>query len=257
MKKLDKGRSESIKSAYDAAGERLIFLDYDGTLVPFAAQPERALPGAGIIRLLDKLSAKPQNTVVIISGRDKAFLERIFGDMNVTLVAEHGYFVRKPGMPWKALSLIENRWKSDVYNVLIRFTSMFQGSFIEEKETAIAWHYRNCVIQPTPVLIETARSAIRQVTDGFNIEMLEGKKVVEVRQKTVNKGTTAVSLLQEISPDFILALGDDLTDEILFSALPESAVTIKVGVGSSVAKYSCPGQENVADFLGLLLGKIA
>jgi trehalose 6-phosphate synthase/phosphatase len=156
-------------------------------------------------------------------------------------------------MPWQAMSRIENRWKAGVHEELIRFTARFQGSFIEEKETGIAWHYRNCVIQPSPVLIETAKSALREVTAGFTVELLEGKKVIEVKEKMVNKGTTAVSLVQEKSPDFILALGDDLTDELLFTALPESAFTIKVGTGSSYARYFCPGQEDVAVFLGMLI----
>ena len=253
IKMLDDELSQRIKSDFDTASRRIIFLDYDGTLVPFASCPDAALPGRDLIHILEELSSNDQNTIVIISGRDRKFLDNVFGNMNITLVAEHGFFIRRPEMSWRAELLIENHWKTRAWEVLSRFCELFTGSFVEEKETALAWHYRNCSNQPTSVLIVSLKLLLEQFTEGFNTEILEGNKVVEVREKFITKGSAACELLQGDTYNFILAIGDDITDEDLFRAIPSAAYSIKVGSGSTHAKYFCSSQENVAGLLTLLL----
>jgi len=255
MKILDQKIFQRIKAEYDNAAVRVLFLDYDGTLVPFADQPEAALPGKQVIGLLEELASIKQNTIVIISGRDRYFLDKVFSNMDLTLVAEHGFFIRKPGKEWKTESRLNNNWKSGVREVMFRYRKKFPGSMIEEKESTLAWHYRNCAIVPTIPDIEFLKILLSHVFNGHPVELLEGSKVVEVRKQYTTKGSAAIQLLKEKIPGFIIAIGDDLTDEDLFRVLPEEAFTIKVGGGSSFAKYFCSGQENVATMLSLLLGK--
>jgi trehalose 6-phosphate synthase/phosphatase len=76
-----------------------------------------------------------------------------------------------------------------------------------------------------------------------------GNKIVEVRPAGVVKGSTARFFLQQRDFDFILAAGDDVTDEDLFKSLPDHANTIKVGMGRSFAKYSAPSYKEVRTLL--------
>ena len=80
---------------YRQAARRVIFLDYDGTLVPFSRIPELAIPDVPTLRHLHLLAEDPKNRVVIISGRAKDFMEEWLGDLDVFLFAEHGAF-QKP-----------------------------------------------------------------------------------------------------------------------------------------------------------------
>ncbi len=244
---------DSIRQAYLKAEKRFFFLDYDGTLVPFANNPELALPDFETRRLLEKLSSVKGNTVVIISGRDRDFLSRIFDGMKLILIAEHGVFLRLPDKLWSNMSPINNRWKPIALAEFSKYVKMFPGAVVEEKESSIAWHFRNCRVFPTDVQLDTLNARLRKIESQFGIEILEGNHVIEIKEKNINKGIAANNLLLEANPDFILALGDDHTDEYLFRALPEVAFTIKVGLGSTNARYRCLGQDNVAELIHFLL----
>ena len=78
---------------------------------------------------------------------------------------------------------------------------------------------------------------------------MEGDKVVEIKNSEVNKGYAAEKWLVKDNYDFIFAVGDDWTDEDTFTAMPESAITVKVGEISSVAKYRIDSFRLVRDFL--------
>ncbi len=67
--------------------------------------------------------------------------------------------------------------------------------------------------------------------------MLEGNKVIEVRNTGVNKGTATMEWLTSHAPDFILGIGDDWTDEDVFRALPAAACSVRVGVATTAARY--------------------
>jgi len=86
---------DKIIGSFRKAKKPLLFLDYDGTLVPIRELPEMAVPDMQLISLAEKLAAV--SDVVIISGRDRDFLGKWFSNLDLTLVAEHGAFIRHPG----------------------------------------------------------------------------------------------------------------------------------------------------------------
>ena len=83
--------------------------------------------------------------------------------------------------------------------------------------------------------------------------MLEGKKVIEVRGAGVNKGSVAAALVLQLQPDFVLAIGDDQTDEDLFRSLPTSAYTVHVGTPFTSARFNLHQQQDVRPLLSELL----
>ncbi|MDI6654679.1 MAG: bifunctional alpha,alpha-trehalose-phosphate synthase (UDP-forming)/trehalose-phosphatase, partial [Candidatus Hydrothermarchaeota archaeon] len=93
---------------YKRAKRRLLFLDYDGTLVPLVDEPEEAAPSEEILSVLERLCN--QNTVVLTSGRDKRTLYNWFGKLQINLVAEHGIWVKEYASEWKSEE-ISSDWK--------------------------------------------------------------------------------------------------------------------------------------------------
>ncbi len=247
VKFINTSISLKINTTYKKAKHRILFLDYDGTLVPFAKYPELATLDRNTLDIVNKLSEDIKNQVVIISGRGKDFLEKQFDGANVTLVAEHGYFIKNANESWKATINSDPNWKEDIMPIFIEYVSRCNGTFIEEKTGSIAWHYRNTdadfALLRLHELKDDLAEIIRHKTD---FEILEGNKVLEVKNGRFDKGQAAVSLMKNRHFDFILAAGDDKTDEFLFKAIPDSANTIKVGLSPSHAKY------NISDFSGLL-----
>jgi trehalose 6-phosphate synthase/phosphatase len=86
------------------------------------------------------------------------------------------------------------------------------------------------------------------------VKAMKGQKTVEVKSLWANKGQVYSRLLHpDAVPDFIMAAGDDVTDEDLFAQLPESAWTIHVGRNQSRAKYYLSNPDEMVALLAELL----
>lgn len=252
QKKLtDSTEQAHLLSAFREASKRIIFLDYDGTLVGFNNDPALSIPDSSLYNLIEKLIALPQTKVVIISGRDGAFLEKYFGHYTLTLVAEHGMSVKEIGKEWSHATVINNEWMVNILPILETFSDNTPGTFIERKKNSLVWHYR----QTDPELGKQRAIELRTLLDSIisgEIEYLDGDKVIEVVNRNINKGVAVSTLIQKENYDFILAAGDDVTDEKMFAALPISAYTIKVGKRATEAAYSINSRKEFLKFLNQL-----
>lgn len=247
---LNKQDIEEIAYSYAHSSQRLILLDYDGTLVDIVSHPSLAVPTDELIGILRKLSNDPANTVFIISGRKRENLDTWLGHLNIGMIAEHGAFIRWPGNEWTQRAVPGHAWKKDALLVMERFTSAHPGSFIEEKEFAIAWHYRNL---GEMVARDAAREMYYQL-QSINVkpgaEVIHGHKVVEIRSRGANKGAAYSEVATLKKFDFVLAAGDDRTDEDLFYRLTgANEYTIRVGSAASFARYNVPEPKDVIRFL--------
>ena len=225
-------------SDYSKSKRRLILLDYDGTLVPFAEKPEKAKPDDELLRLLKALIDEPRNEVVIISGRDRRILEKWFNNLNVGLVAEHGVWIKEKGRDWTTIEPLRNDWKEEIRPILELYVDRTPGSFIEEKEFSLVWHYRKADPELGSVRARELRNALLHLTANLNLEVLEGSKVIEIKNAGINKGRAALHWISKEKWNFILAIGDDWTDEDVFAVLPQSAYSIRVGLTPSQAKFN-------------------
>jgi trehalose 6-phosphate synthase/phosphatase len=227
----------TLLQQYRSAGRRVLFLDYDGTLVPFASTPRQAGPDAELLALLLNLCADPLNDVVIVSGRPRRDLEEYFGRLPVAMVAEHGVWLRPNAGDWRMLKPITADWKERVRPILQLYVDRLPGALLEEKDFSLAWHYRRADPEQASVRAKELLDDLAGYTRNIDVQVLEGKKVLEVRNSGVTKGTAAREWLNDPAPDFVLAIGDDWTDEDLFAALPPSACSVRVGVANTAARF--------------------
>jgi trehalose 6-phosphate synthase/phosphatase len=239
-----------IVAKFTKASHRAIFLDYDGTLVPFSRIPELATPGAQTLKQLKSLAAYPENTIVLISGRDKIFLEEWFGALNVHLIAEHGAFQKSPGKEWECAIDPDQGWKSVFIPVLQRYTDRCNGSFVEEKFSSLAWHYRNSSPEIGAMRAKELKEELRTLVAHENkLHVIEGNMVVEIKKTGYDKGIAASKFISNRNFDFIIAMGDDRTDEDVYRSLPAEAITIKIGIAATIAKYNLSNQLEVSRFI--------
>jgi trehalose 6-phosphate synthase/phosphatase len=249
----------ALGAAFDAARTRLILLDYDGTLVPIARRPQDVVPGRDLCRLLAGLASTPRTTVAVISGRGRPDIARWFGDTpGLWLAAEHGALVRPPdGSAWEPLRAgADLTWKQAVRPVLEQFADSAPGSFVEEKELALAWHYRLADAEFGSWLANELVATLENLLAGTEATVLHGSKVVEVRFAWANKGELAGRLSAGARRGaLILAIGDDRTDEDMFARLPRRAWTIRVGAGPTTARFRLAGPAAVVGLLHLVLDR--
>ena len=253
---LNKVNSLPIIQKIKDANKRLFFFDYDGTLMPFAKIPSLAAPNAEVIQVLSSLSSDENNSVVIISGRDIETLDKWLGNMDLTIVAEHGALIKYYGRKWKTLIQTNgDDWKKNVLPTMELFAKRCTGSFIEEKKYSLVWHYRNVQKQLGFFRSRELLQNLSHILANTPFQVIDGNKVVEVRIANINKGIVAKRIMNEVKPDFVMALGDDKTDEDMFRALEHDAVTIKIGPGITAASYMISRQDEVIMFLNDLVSK--
>ncbi|MHB1652932.1 MAG: bifunctional alpha,alpha-trehalose-phosphate synthase (UDP-forming)/trehalose-phosphatase [Desulfitobacteriaceae bacterium] len=244
---------ETLLEDYKKSRHRLILLDYDGTLVPFAKEPQMAKPAERLLTILRSFGKEPKTEVAVISGRDRETLESWLGSIPLHLVGEHGAWIKEKGDPWRLLKALVNDWKPQILQLIQRYTDRLPGSMVEEKEFGIAWHYRNADPEFALILAQELIDDLMYFTANIDIQVLQGNKVIEVRHAGINKGDAALHWMGKGDYDFILAIGDDRTDEDLFSVLPPTAYSIRVGMAPSQARFNLQSHVKVLELLEQLL----
>jgi len=247
-----KAVTDQISKDYAAAADRFIFLDYDGTLVGFNGNIDKASPDEELYRILERLSADTTNKVVIVSGRRHQTLEEWFGHMQLDLIAEHGAWQKHYQEEWKSLPLLTDVWKHEVRTVLDTYTDRTPGSFIEDKSYSLVWHYRKVEEGLGELRANEIINHLKVTIADKGLQMMPGNKVIEFKNIEVNKGKAVLTWLHGQHPDFIIAFGDDHTDEDIFKALPAEAYTIKVGSNISAARYYLRNYTEVRELLQTL-----
>jgi trehalose-phosphatase len=266
---------QTLKDQYKAAKHRIFLIDYDGTLSPIVSKPNLATPSDTLIKLLKKLASDEKNIIYVISGRDRQSLDDFLGTLPIGLSAEHGCFIRRPPFSrsngekhaeWECIvASWDNTWKDTIYSIFKDFQERTPGSMIERKQINITWHYRNADPDYGSWMSKELLAHLRDsVAAKLPIEVLVGKKAIEVRPKGINKAAAVKKILnihENIPFDFIFCIGDDKTDEDMFLGLQELSrertltshiFTITVGKKRTEAKYYLETQPQVLQLLSFL-----
>jgi len=260
-----------LQDAYKHATNRMFFLDYDGTLSPIRTKPEDATPSRELLKLLTSLSSDPHNKIYIISGRDRKFLQSYIGELHVGLSAEHGAFLRpihqKDSSDWRdviAPKHLDLKWKERVLAAFKKFCDSVPNAMIEQKEYAITLHYRNSDKSAVKEHKPELHTELDKIGADFDtLDVRKGKKSLEARVAGITKGfiiKEILNTLQRNDVDFVICIGDDVTDEDMFVELAKekelrNVFTCTVGKKEKTVSTSyLEKQSEVLDTLSALSG---
>ena len=179
--------AKKLSDSYKKSSKRLLLLDYDGTLVGFHENPNKAIPSETLLELLENISQQKDTDLVIISGRPHEFLEQHFAHLDLILVAEHGLFMKHPNTPWEEKKGASSEWKEHLLPVLDTFTDNTPGTFIEHKKNSLVWHYRKA----DPELGIAKSVELKTVLASLlpnDLALLDGNKVLNWYQQISIKG---------------------------------------------------------------------
>jgi trehalose 6-phosphate synthase/phosphatase len=237
-----------LVAAWRSTPKRLLLLDYDGTLVPFNTNPKLCAPPSSLRTLLTSLCEI--SSVVIVSGRSRASLEVWFEGVPCDMVCEHGACFRQDSV-WSSPVDTCDEWKVQIKAVMETHSDRLPRSFVEEKVHSLAFHFRACDKENGSLRSKELLDNLMMLTaNNTFIEIIQGHSVIEVRYSRFNKGFASKNWISKYDNDaFIIAIGDDITDEDMFAALPASAFSIHVGSRPSIAKSFVP---EISDVLSLL-----
>ena len=242
-------RLASIVERASEAERVYILLDYDGTMVPIAEAPEQALPDRALIELLDDLCQCPGVEVHIVSGRPRESLDEWFRQLPIALWAEHGFWRRAPrSSNWKAAGQQSPGLLARVLPIVNQFTANTPGAWVETKTASLSWHYRQADPEFGERQAHELRMLLGDLLSNQPLEVVEGAKVVEIRFRGFSKAL--VALRTAFPPrSTVVAFGDDRSDEDLFRALPDHAITVSVGRSAPPAAFYVAGPDDVRALL--------
>jgi trehalose 6-phosphate synthase/phosphatase len=245
------GTAVALRTRLAAMPDPVLLLDYDGTLVPFTSLPDLARPDAALEALVADVAARAE--LHLVSGRSCEDLDTWFGRLPATLWAEHGAWRRDPGCGWRPTEPVTTDWMDDVRPLLERFAAATPGAVVEEKRTALVWHYRGGDAEFAEQQAGRLRNALAALLADRPVDLLDGSRVLEVRARGISKAGVARRLLASgLDPARLVAIGDDTTDEEMFAALPPPAVTIRVGRGPTRARHRLPDPASVRTLLAAI-----
>jgi trehalose 6-phosphate synthase/phosphatase len=234
---LRERQRKALLADFNDSRKRLLLLDYDGSLVPFTDHYEDTTPPDSLINLLSELSANPLNDVVMISGRSSSDLEKWFGGIPISLVAEHGASLKKAGNKnWQKLEKPDTEWQNVLLPILEKYARLTPKARVEVKPHTLVWHYRSSPPYYAQKYAVTIKRVLKPFVKKAGLEIMQGNKILEIKNPQISKGKAAQRWLGKYY-DFILSIGDDATDEELFETLPSTAYSIKVGRGRTVARF--------------------
>jgi trehalose 6-phosphate synthase/phosphatase len=129
-----------------------------------------------------------------------------------------------------------------------QYAEKLPGAFVEEKEFSLVFHYRRSDPAFASLRVRQLMNHLLTYASNIDVQMVNGNHALEMRNAGIDKGVAAMHWLSKIKryPRFVLALGDDLTDEDLFRVLPRDSYSIKVGFQSSYAKYNIINPHEVS-----------
>ena len=243
-----------------------LFLDYDGTLVPFADTPEGALPSPKVLQILRALATNSRCKLAIISGRQLSNLEEILGDIKgLALAGSHGLEIATsdgpfiPELAQRTRPLIES-----IYGELKHKLARVRGIKLECKGQglSLACHYRLVAPERVDLVLEEVTSVAEKHDREKLLVAMPGAKVVELLPRGWHKGKAANMILKRwaLTDPFPIYIGDDVADERAIQFLAskkESWLTVRV-MGSQLhreteAKFYLEDPAEVFSFLGWLL----
>ncbi|WJX16785.1 Alpha,alpha-trehalose-phosphate synthase [UDP-forming] 6 [Trifolium repens] len=219
---------DHIVSAYKRTTNRAILLDYDGTLMPQVSINKS--PIGKSIEILNSLCRDKNNVVFLVSARSRTTLSEWFSPCeNLGIAAEHGYFLRmKRDDEWETcVPATDCSWKQIAVPVMKLYTETTDGSTIEDKETALVWCYEDADPDFGSCQAKELLDHLESVLANEPVTVKSGQNYVEVKPQGVSKGLVATRLfssMQEtgMSPDFVLCIGDDRSDEDMFEVITSS-----------------------------------
>jgi trehalose 6-phosphate synthase/phosphatase len=247
----EEDRSELLRTCRESES-RLILLNYDGTLVPPGRDLEQVRPDGDMLELLRRLRDAPGSQLVLYSGRRRESMDDLFGE-EFSLVAEAGFWVRDPGGRWHMIAPLHDAWKEEVRPLMQFYVDRTPGAFLQEKDFSLVWHCRRTEPELARVRSRELLLSLYAQTASMELDVLEDRRRVEVRNADINKGRAVAHWLERRRWNLIVAAGDDSTDEPVYNALPERAFTFKVGGGPTEARFRVQDTSEIRRLLGELL----
>ncbi|CAM5548776.1 trehalose-phosphatase [Streptomyces canus] len=201
----------------------VVGLDFDGTLAPIVADPERARAHPEAVAVLAALAPKVAS-VAVITGRPAETAVRYGGFAGVPGLEHLTVLGHYGAERWDAVTgeVTAPEPHPGVAAVRAELPELLDktGAWIEEKGgRAVAVHTRRA---PDPqAAFDALRAPLTELAGRHGLIVEPGRLVLELRPPGMDKGVALLTHVRELSATSVLYAGDDLGDLPAFSAVDD------------------------------------
>jgi trehalose-phosphatase len=236
--------------------QKVLFLDYDGTLAPFRVEPDKAFPYPGVREMINRLMKAPDIRLIIVTGRwTRDLIPLLDLEMNPEIWGSHGLERFRPDGTYELARMDEDALRglvaADEWIEKVGFS--FRR---EEKPGSLAIHWRGLDEREIDDIRDQAMSKLSIIAQGWQLHLKEFDGGIELRLPTRNKGDAVRTVLEETDGDGLAAyLGDDITDEDAFAAIKGKGMSVLVRdrLRATAADLWIRPPDELLEFLNLWL----
>jgi trehalose 6-phosphate phosphatase len=211
------------------AAEKVLLLDYDGTLSPFHTDPSKAYPYPQVCDVLGRIQESGEVRVVIVTGR---WIKDLLPLLKLTKPPEiwglHGMERLRPNGSYE-LAAMEEKALLGIVTADERIEAIGLSGRCEKKPGCVALHWRGMSEKEVQEIRAKIKPEWTLMAEAWGLDLLEFDGGLELKVPVRNKGDAVKTILDEISRDTGAAyLGDDLTDEDAFEAMKGRGISVLV-----------------------------
>ena len=248
-------------AAFGAQRPVIVASDFDGVLAPIVLRPMDATPLPGTVDALRRLASHDGVQAAVVSGRDLATLRQLTGltaSDPVILIGSHGAESSIAELTEHTSGTLTNEQRSclaQAHSLLTTVVANFPAARIEEKPAGVVLHTRG---MPDADAVAASERALNAAEALPGVHAMRGKSVVELSVTDTSKGAALTALAEQTSAAAVVYFGDDVTDETVFARFAQAPqhLTIKVGEGTSRARYRVDSPQDVQVVLQLLVDAV-
>lgn len=258
---LEDSNWNKIKKRIKKAENILLFLDYDGTLAPFRADPLKASALPQIEKSLECLQASNNYYLSFVSGRKLSQLKKMLALEEVNYAGSHGLEI---DLSFKK-GIIYPEQENEIYQLSRKKYQQVKEKYsdveeikIEDKGFGLALHFTS------EEKLKEVELKLKSIFKDSAYQLLAGRKILELRPRGWDKGKTVDFITAEINKYYQLKnrlriyIGDDSTDEDAFKVL-QKGITVYVQNEDDLnteAEYYLKNPQDTAELLKKITGEV-
>jgi len=193
-----------------------LFLDVDGTLLPFAERPDLVRVSDRLKSAIESIGPRLEGAIALVSGRTIEDLDRLFQPLQLPAAGLHGLERRDAAGNMRHLGEVQEL--DHLREELAQLAERYAGVLLEDKGRALALHYRQCP-EKADEITATVNALFESLSEGFR--KIPGKMVIEIKPHLSDKGEAIAEFMEEspFSGRIPVFIGDDVTDEDGFAKI--------------------------------------
>ncbi len=197
-RKFDKKAKKYLRQDYIDSSDRILIIDLHSFI-----EKEKTV----VFNWLKKIANNNKNRMIILSRLNKNKLENKLSDFNCYMFSQYGQYFYD-GDKWLKLNVKDSNWMKDIEPIIQLHKENTPGAYVEKTINSIKWGYHEAEPELAKMRERELKDNLRYFSEDFDINIVEGKKFLEVKSSSIKAYNMIYDILQKENYQFSLFVGN-------------------------------------------------